>query len=530
MDAKFSMADSLQRTLTDATRMSIFQKMQTGNSFFDAISTTIIFSFIGYIVSVFTEKTKESNITFNFSTIKESIKSLFIKKYSISYEGRITNGINYSGVPVTTTSFTPAFRALWHDIIKNINTYDDVIEVKEFNTTDLHSIKREAENKRDSIYIVSQTIPFLYNSIDNIYVSTCITSEISKGEDKHETKIENINITLYSYSSNIGEIQLYVDKITKNYIQNIEISRQNQQFIYTLCNTRYENERFECWSEYLFESTRTFDNMFFEKKLEVIKKLEFFLNNKEWYYKMGIPYSIGFGLHGPPGTGKTSFFKCLANMTSRHIVVIPLKIIKTRRELETFFYEDRYNYNNKDHSLGFDKKIIVFEDIDCLGDIVLRRDNKTKTIIDADDKNLASITQNLEEIIQTALESKEESKVTTKKASIEDPITLDDILNLWDGLRETPGRIIGISSNHYDMLDPALIRPGRIDITLQLGNVSTEILKEMYKRYYNSSLSDENAEKVQADFYSPAEIINCFLMYKDDSAAFIDRLSKNVKF
>jgi chaperone BCS1 len=61
-----------------------------------------------------------------------------------------------------------------------------------------------------------------------------------------------------------------------------------------------------------------------------------------------------------------------------------------------------------------------------------------------------------------------------------DPITLDDILNLWDGLKETPGRILGISSNHYNKLDPALVRPGRIDITINFDNSS---------RYMNSLLS-----------------------------------------
>ena len=36
-------------------------------------------------------------------------------------------------------------------------------------------------------------------------------------------------------------------------------------------------------------------------------------------------------LHGPPGTGKTSFFKCLANMTGRHLIVLSLKLIKNKQ-------------------------------------------------------------------------------------------------------------------------------------------------------------------------------------------------------
>jgi SpoVK/Ycf46/Vps4 family AAA+-type ATPase len=107
---------------------------------------------------------------------------------------------------------------------------------------------------------------------------------------------------------------------------------------------------------------------------------------------------------------------------------------------------------------------------------------------------------------------------------------LDDILNLWDGLKETPGRILGISSNHYDMLDPALIRPGRIDITLKLDNASHNIIREMYKRYYNLNIDERKLKKIHDKFYSPAEIINCYVMNKYSPQDFIDRLIQNEKF
>jgi SpoVK/Ycf46/Vps4 family AAA+-type ATPase len=396
----------------------------------------------------------------------------------------------------------------------------------------MSTFKRDQTHNKDGIYIVSQKASFLYNSKFDIHVNTVVTTETNRSEEKSDAKIDIITITLYSYLSNICAIQNYVDNLTNNYLENIEKSRQNQQFIYTLCKTRYENDACECWSEDLFDSTRTFENMFFERKDDSIKKIEFFLNNKAWYYKMGIPYSIGFGLHGPPGTGKTSFFKCLANMTKRHIVVIPLKLLKTKSDLDKFFYEDRYNYNNKDRSVGFDKKIIIFEDIDCLGDVVLKRDNQSLVKEKQFEENTSL---SIEEIVQVALETKEDPKYCLKKTTTDEPITLDDILNLWDGLRETPGRIIGISSNRYELLDPALIRPGRIDVTLKVGNVSLGILREMYRKYYSEfdstiNSNDDIMESVKEHFYSPAEIVNCYLMYKNDPRGFMERLAKNEKF
>jgi SpoVK/Ycf46/Vps4 family AAA+-type ATPase len=114
-----------------------------------------------------------------------------------------------------------------------------------------------------------------------------------------------------------------------------------------------------------------------------------------------------------------------------------------------------------------------------------------------------------------------------KLVSLEEPITLDDILNLWDGIRETPGRIMMISSNHYQELDPALIRPGRIDITLELSYVSHTILKEMYMHLFNETIDPQKLENIKPDFYSPAEIINIYMNEERDKDKFLARLCKN---
>lgn len=42
------------------------------------------------------------------------------------------------------------------------------------------------------------------------------------------------------------------------------------------------------------------------------------------------------------------------------------------------------------------------------------------------------------------------------------------LLNVLDGVVDTPGRIVIMTTNQVDVLDPALIRPGRIDKTILL--------------------------------------------------------------
>ena len=93
----------------------------------------------------------------------------------------------------------------------------------------------------------------------------------------------------------------------------------------------------------------------------------------------------------------------------------------------------------------------------------------------------------------------------------EDPITLDDILNLWDGIRETPGRVLVISSNHYNKLDPALIRPGRIDLNICLDYVNHETLTEMYQHLFEKPINPLKLEGIKEDCFTPADIINTFI-------------------
>jgi chaperone BCS1 len=238
-------------------------------------------------------------------------------------------------------------------------------------------------------------------------------------------------------------------------------------------------------------------------------------------------------LHGPPGTGKTSLIKAIANYTGRHIVVIPLKLIKTKQQLEQFFFEDTYNYDNQKNDISFDKKIIVFEDIDCIGDIILERSNKEKNKknnrykfenkSESENKNVK-----IEDVLKGISKISESYADTCSINNSEPQITLDDILNLWDGIRETSGRILIITSNQYEKLDSALTRPGRIDITHKLDNASHQTISEIYFHLFNKKINTNDLKKVKKLFYSPAELINMYVSNKS-SDDFTKRLLLNKK-
>ena len=559
----------IHKTFNDSVRVSMFSKLRTNNPVLDTIITTLVLTFMSYIVQFAYQKDVLSTLSEidwrnNWS---EKLKSIFYRKNAIIMSGRKNITSSAYGNQRLLLICSNSFKAVCQDITDNLYDNPSIREITEYFNIENSNKDQDDDNQNDyrnngrnksglestykhNPYIVSQNSHFVFCEKWKIFATAELHTEKNSEKDHDEThKCETIKISLYSYETSIAEMQKYIVELTDKYNTMIEQSRNNQRFIYTLYKTKFDDYKYECWNEHLFESSRTFDNMFFDHKEEILNQIEFWENNRDWYYEMGIPYTLGIGLKGPPGTGKTSFLKALANKTRRHLVKLSLKLIKTSRQLEDFFYEDRYNSNNKKYSVDFSKKIIYIDDIDCIGDIVKKRDENDNSFNRAT-KSTPEL--NVEGFVQTLLEnvvsvSADDAKMDNKttnhgnisktgnivssalKMPEEDPLALDDILNILDGVRETPDRIFVIASNYWHLLDDALIRCGRIDRVIHLGYVSHNTLRQMYHRFYKMYIDETKLVKIKAEFYSPAEITNIFTNCKNDPERFMARLMENVK-
>lgn len=73
-------------------------------------------------------------------------------------------------------------------------------------------------------------------------------------------------------------------------------------------------------------------------------------------------------------------------------------------------------------------------------------------------------------------------------------MTFSGLLNALDGVRSQEGRILMMTTNHKEKLDPALLRPGRTDIHVELTHASEKQMKGLFKKFFPKE-SDEKAQE-----------------------------------
>jgi hypothetical protein len=311
--------------------------------------------------------------------------------------------------------------------------------------------------------------------------------------------VTNMKFKLFCYDHDMEFLQRYVEQCNATYDRYMANKLgSNLYFFDMVVQSKHRNTMQNplpvshlVFTKHKFHTTRTFDNVFFENRREVRNHTEFFLKRKDWYEKKGIPHTLGFMFHGDPGTGKTSTIKAIANVARRHIINIQLSEIKSKEQLRTLFFSDEITVQNNStterYTIPINERMYVIEDIDAMGDIVLRREWKKPE----------QPTEKLQ-VVDEFGRPKDDDK---------NPIDLSFLLNLLDGTLETTGRILAVSTNFPERIDRALIRPGRIDMIVHFKKCSRKILREMVESFYDKEIeSDVFEDEALHEKWSPAEV------------------------
>ena len=363
---------------------------------------------------------------------------------------------------------------------------------------------------RNKIFVLNQTDPIeIYKDIFVVMKESLNTSD-----DDNDSNETNQNVELYSYELTIEKLREFLEELKTKYIIRKKNKLGNNRYYFNLIPIpafrSIENQKDYSklpenfvFSMKKFQTNRKFSNLFGEDIDIIRKRVNFFMNNKDWYNEKGIPYTLGLLLSGSPGTGKTSTIKCLTNETNRHIININLNNDITKRQFENLFYNETIHIlntstrQNETYCIPFDERLYVFEDVDCQSDVVNKRSDIEENLVTVDIKK----------------------KGVTEKIDDSLKIDLSFLLNLLDGVLETPGRIIIMTSNYPDMLDEALIRPGRIDVKAKFKKCSISTIMKMLEFFYNIILTDE-FKKIINEFkpesLTPAELGKIMFENVDD--------------
>lgn len=251
-----------------------------------------------------------------------------------------------------------------------------------------------------------------------------------KADQKNQTSDEKDEISL----TILGRNHKKLDKILT---ESFKISKGNQKHKNDIYVSKMKKD-----NAYLFYTPkRDISTLFLEDEIKdkIFGKIDNFLANEDFYLKNGIPYQLGIILHGKPGCGKTSLIKAIASKYNKEIAIV------NAQNLEDITHAIYYN----------PQSIIVVEDIDS-NSIT----HKRETTSNENNNNISDM---------------------MNKSAVS---SLSEILNDLDGLISTHGRLLIVTTNHLEKLDPALIRPGRFDLIVEIPLVNVNTMKLFLKHNF----------------------------------------------
>lgn len=227
------------------------------------------------------------------------------------------------------------------------------------------------------------------------------------------------------------------------------------------------------WNRRATKSPRPWESLVLQQTIaeDLMADAKEFLARRKWYTTLGIPYRRGYLFTGPPGNGKSSVAAALAG------------------ELELDLYTLILSKDTGDSSL-----------------LNLLTDVRSKSVL------------LIEDIDRMAFHNGDKTEHRAPSMST--------LLNSLDGVCGGEERILIMTTNHPEKLNPALTRDGRIDRLFEFKNANKQQAKRLFEQVYAplapknlAQLATEFAAQIPDDYYSMAALQGWLIRHRDDPLA-----------
>ncbi|KAJ4714326.1 AAA-ATPase [Melia azedarach] len=345
------------------------------------------------------------------------------------------------------------------------------------NSTSPRSLKVSKPEKEDKMNVTigsNEEVVDIFNGVKFKWVLVC-------------RQIESHSLYNSTIQSEVRYFELsfpkkYKDIVLSSYLPYIEkeaksVKQESKKIkIFTVDHNNIYRNWAEAWIPANLDHPATFETLAMEaeQKKTILRDLERFVKRRDYYRKVGKAWKRGYLLYGPPGTGKSSLIAAMANYLKFDVYDLELSEVRSNSELRTLLVATA------------NRSILVVEDIDC--------------------------TVGLQD--RLAAETAEDGDLQQRQ------VTLSGFLNFIDGLWSSCGdeRIIVFTTNHKDKLDPALLRPGRMDVHVHMSYCTPpafKVLADNYLGIQHHLLFAEIEELIRTTQVTPAEVAEQ-LMRSDD--------------
>lgn len=498
---------------TAVTELFMIQQIKTGILWADAIlfGFFIFTLYQGAIVTNFKSVYKKI-ITIKNQSVKKNWSYLInkFKKKSIMYAGYMYS----SGYRTVTTyvDYPPPMIHVLDYMQKHVYKVENTYNIKYCEVIDV-----ETNTVVKTFIPADEMVSFeLY---PDIYIELSSDKNIANKDKKTDfLDFSTISFYIKTYEHDISHIHSFIKMCEEKFETSINDQLSKQKYIFKYNskklggggdNGRYDDDDFDrqrynkgikCDEYPLVTNKHLIRNCFFTQRDALIKRIDFFIHNEQWYNDRGIPYQLTLVFEGPAGCGKTSTVKGIGTYTNRHIVDVDLNGIKDVCELENIFNGTHINGKY----IPSNKRIFMIDEIDKFFDLLDDREQKEKmrlasAIKETNNSSIVIVKEGSNGGSSGSTENRIGSNFASTAAAISgcanktsmNDLTKGQILSIMDGIIEAKGRFIICTANDTSKIDSTFKRPGRMDEFIHFTKCDALMIHQLMDLFYDGVVDEE---------------------------------------